>query len=54
MTAPAQEKTTAEFDLVIGDLELEIPELDDTVAALTDGHTNPSCARCTCINIYCF
>lgn len=54
MTAPAQETTAADFDLVIGDLEVVIPELDETTAGLTDLHTAQGCSVCTCKSIYCF
>ncbi|WP_279579425.1 hypothetical protein [Fodinicola feengrottensis] len=54
MTAPVNEKATAEFDLVIGDLELEIPALDETTASTTHlGTGGGNCFDCTCAGIYC-
>jgi hypothetical protein len=54
MTAPAQETMAADFDLVIGDLEVQVPTLDETAATLTDLHTANGCSVCTCKSIYCF
>lgn len=52
--AIAQTTTEAEFDLVIGDLEVEIPRIDDITAATTrlGSPINP-CTACTCKQIYC-
>jgi hypothetical protein len=41
----------AEFDLVIGDLERDIPELAG--AAYTWAGTRPGCDACTCVRVYC-
>ncbi|WP_163506613.1 hypothetical protein [Fodinicola acaciae] len=58
MTAPVMTVETtpaeADFDLVIGDLEAEIPALDDVVASGSHLNTGTSCDLCTCISVYCF
>jgi hypothetical protein len=54
MTAPvAQTTAEAEFDLVVGDLEVDIPEIDDIAAATTRLGSGASCTACTCKGIYC-
>ncbi|WP_163506612.1 hypothetical protein [Fodinicola acaciae] len=56
MTAPVTEirEADADFDLVIGDLETEIPALDDITASTTHVGTVSGCRYCTCISYYCW
>jgi hypothetical protein len=50
----AQTTTEAAFDLEIGDVEVDIPEIDDIAAATTRlGSPVPPCTACTCRAIYC-
>lgn len=46
------EESNETFDLMIGDLEQEIPELLD-MANSHVGTTPIGCLDCTCIEIYC-
>lgn len=51
--ASKEEQTTVEatFDLVIGDLERDIPGLAQSMNS--DLNTGQGCSSCTCVDRYC-
>lgn len=51
--ATKEEQTAVEatFDLVIGDLERDIPGLTESMA--TNLNTGQGCSNCTCADWYC-
>lgn len=51
-TPAVLDASNEEFDLMIGDLEKEIPELLD-LASSHVGTTPVTCDSCTCIAVYC-